>query len=129
MKCKFCNNLIQLGEYYHHPSDYELHTPDHSNYYSGWCHHCPIPISYVWESSFTYPKLSVTHIITLCDSNYINNLPYYAFQLNYKDNRTFLTYSKFDGKGLDDIIVRLNHLVDINPINFNQKLKTYLTFS
>lgn len=128
MNCKFCNNLVKLGPY--HPAN-EFHTPSHTKYDHGWCHNCPIPIFYLWESVYFTP-IPIKQIlckIILCDVNYISKMPYYAFNLDFENNRSSLSYYPNGVGQFGDVLVRLNHIPNINPINFNQKLKTYLTFS
>jgi len=129
MKCIYCNNTVTYGDW--SPSD-EIHTANHGDNY-GWCHNCSLPVFYTWK--FQLPndrQFMQDHVIrqrkdiitshAIFNSN--PNESCYAIH-NFMDTNTGEVYRHNPYQ----LIVRLPFLININPNNFHQKLKTLIVFS
>jgi hypothetical protein len=126
--CHRCNNLVKYGDW----APKELHTANHGDDY-GWCHHCPLPILYKWRFQLPNDRQFERDLIIRHRKDVITSM---GIASNNPDEPCFMIYKDFK-KNITEVnhyqpfseIVKLDFLLDINPNNFQQKLKTLIVFS
>lgn len=117
MKCEFCKSELRELELKELVND---SIPGFPNFI---CENCPNNVFYTCK----YPKKNDS--ITIAPILSIRKLNNYFFLLLNKVNKTTTLYFVHDYMDKYQTIYRIDKLLDITPSNFDDKIKTIITFS
>ena len=106
-KCQFCDTFCKKGG----------KTATKSQWWN--CKQCDVQ----YETSLK-GKINLIHLKTKMKDN-----KFYVVRISFSEHEsTIYAWEKFNGSYNAYEVVSFNHILDINPENLSEKLKTYLLF-